>query len=296
VCGGVPIIRSLKEGLIANKIYRVFGIFNGTSNYILSSMDKENKNFEEVLLNAKKLGYAESNPSADLNGDDVAAKLKILSSLCFNSFLNKNIHVEGINQIDKDDIKYAKKLGYKIKLLGYAELIGKHIYQRVHPTLIKGSSYVASINGVLNAVIIDGSPVGQSIIQGEGAGPAATTSALISDISSILRGNIKFPFSISNKERKKLNFKQISDRTFSAYLRFEVIDKPGILSDITRIFSKNNVSIKRLVQDPNKNKGSSCIIIITHLSKDKSLNKIIKVINKKSYIKKRSKLIRIDDN
>ena len=296
VCGGVPIVRSLKEGLIANKINKVFGIFNGTSNYILSSMDKENKSFKEVLSNAKKFGYAEANPSADLNGGDVAAKLKILSSLCFNSFLNKNIHIEGIKDIDKDDIAYAKKLGFKIKLLGYAELIGKHIYQRVHPTLIKESSYVASIDGVLNAVIIDGMPVGRSIIQGAGAGPAATTSALISDISSILRGNIKFPFSISSKERKNLNFKKISDRSFSAYLRFEVIDKPGVLSNITHILSKNNVSVKRLVQDPNKNKGSSSIIIITHHSKDNSLNKIIKIINKRSYVKKKSKLIRIDDN
>ena len=295
VCGGVPIIRSLKEGVIANKINKVFGIFNGTSNYILSSMDKENKSFKEVLKNAQKLGYAESNPTSDLNGDDVASKLKILSSLCFNSFLNKNIHVEGIKDIDKDDINYAKRLGYKIKLLGYAELIGKNIFQRVHPTLIRNSSYVGSIDGVLNAVIIDGNPVGQSIIQGEGAGPAATTSALISDISSILRGNIKFPFSISNKERKNLNFKEISERFFSAYFRFNVIDKPGVMSNITQIFSRNKVSIKRLVQDPNKNKSSSSIIIITHPSKDKSLNRIIQTINKRSYVKKRSKLIRIDD-
>ena len=295
VCGGVPIIRSLKEGLIANKINKVFGIFNGTSNYILSSMDKENKSFNEVLKNAQKLGYAEANPTSDLNGDDVASKLKILSSLWFNSFLNKNIHVEGIKDIDKDDINYAKRLGYKIKLLGYAELIGKNIFQRVHPTLIRNSSYVGSIDGVLNAVIIDGNPVGQSIIQGEGAGPAATTSALISDISSILRGNIKFPFSISNKERKNLNFKDISERFFSAYFRFNVTDKPGVLSNITQIFSRNKVSIKRLVQDPNKNKSSSSIIIITHPSKDKSLNKIIQTINKRSYVKKRSKLIRIDD-
>ena len=295
VCGGVPIIRSLKEGLIANKINKVFGIFNGTSNYILSSMDKENKSFNEVLKNAQRLGYAESNPTSDLNGDDVASKLKILSSLCFNSFLNKNIHVEGIKDIDKDDINYAKRLGYKIKLLGYAELIGKNIFQRVHPTLIRNSSYVGSIDGVLNAVIIDGNPVGKSIIQGEGAGPAATTSALISDISSILRGNIKFPFSISNKERKNLNFKDISERFFSAYFRFNVTDKPGVLSNITQIFSRNKVSIKRLVQDPNKNKSSSSIIIVTHPSKDKSLNKIIQTINKRSYVKKRSKLIRIDD-
>ena len=296
VCGGVPIIRSLKEGLIANKINRVYGIFNGTSNYILSAMDKENKNFKDVLADAKKLGYAESNPLSDLNGDDVAAKLKILSSLCFNSFLDNNIYVEGIKEIDKTDIDNANKLGYKIKLLGFAEILNNSIYQRVHPTLIKKDSYVASIDGVLNAVIIDGKPVGQSIIQGEGAGPAATTSALISDISSILRGNIKFPFSVSGKERKKLKFNTLEERLFSAYLRFEVTDKPGVLSNITSIFSKNNVSIKRLVQNPNKNKKISSIIIVTHKSKNKFLNKILKEVAKKRFIKRKPKLIRIDDN
>ena len=127
VCGGVPIIRSLKEGLIANKIFKIYGIFNGTSNYILSSMEKQNKNFSDVLMNAKKLGYAESNPIADLNGDDVASKLKILSSLCFNSFLNNNIYVEGIKNVDKTDISIARKLGYKIKLLGFAEQIRNNI-------------------------------------------------------------------------------------------------------------------------------------------------------------------------
>jgi homoserine dehydrogenase len=296
VCGGVPIIRSLKEGLIANKISKIYGILNGTSNYILSSMSKKNKNFKEVLSDAKKLGYAESNPSADLNGDDVSSKLKILSSLCFNSFINHNIYVEGIKDIDKNDIVNANKLGYKIKLLGYAELLNNKINQRVHPTLIKKSSHIGDIDGVLNAVIVSGNPVGQSAIQGEGAGPSATTSALVSDISSILRGNIKFPFSLSEKERKKLKSSNIADLSFSAYLKFDVLDKPGVLSNITNIFSKNKVSIKRLVQDPNKGKKLSSIIIITHSSKDRYLNKIVKQISKKTYIKKKPKLIRIDDN
>ncbi|MDA8676754.1 homoserine dehydrogenase [Candidatus Pelagibacter bacterium] len=296
VCGGVPIIRSLKEGLIANKISKIYGILNGTSNYILSTMSKKNKNFNEVLSDAKKLGYAESNPSADLNGDDVSSKLKILSSLCFNSFINHNIYVEGIKDIDKNDIVNANKLGYKIKLLGYAELLNNKINQRVHPTLIKKSSHIADIDGVLNAVIVSGNPVGQSAIQGEGAGPSATTSALVSDISSILRGNIKFPFSLSEKERKRLKSSNIADLSFSAYLKLDVLDKPGVLSNITNIFSKNKVSIKRLVQDPNKGKKLSSIIIITHSSKDRYLNKIVKQISKKTYIKKKPKLIRIDDN
>ena len=296
VCGGVPIIRLLKEGLIANKISKVYGILNGTSNYILSAMDKQNKSFDVVLKNAKNLGYAESNPFSDLNGGDVAAKLKILSSLCFNSFLNNKIYVEGIKDIDKQDIDNSNKLGYKIKLLGYAEILNNIIYQRVHPTLVKKSSYIGSIDGVLNAVIIDGKPMGQSIIQGEGAGSSATTSALVSDISSILRGNIKFPFSLYDDERKTLKFHNINERFFSAYIRFEVLDKPGVLSNITNAFSKNKVSIKRLVQDPNHNKKSSSIVIITHKSKDKFLNKIIKEITKKNYIKRKPKLIRIDDN
>ena len=296
VCGGVPIIRSLKESLIANKITKIYGILNGTSNYILSTMDKENKTFKEVLYNAKKYGYAEANPSSDLNGEDVASKLKILSSLCFNSFLNNKIYVEGIEEIDKIDIDNANKLGFKIKLLGYTEFVDNKVYQRVHPTLIKKEAYAASVDGVLNAVIVDGKPLGQSIIQGEGAGPAATTSALVSDISSILRGNVKFPFSLSSKERKNLIFGDIRERLFSAYLRFEVQDKQGVLSNITNIFSKNNVSIKRLIQNPNKNKKISSIIIITHKSKNKYLDKILKEINKKSYIKRKSKLIRIDSN
>ena len=296
VCGGVPIIRSIKEGLIANKIKKIYGIFNGTSNYILSSMDKDKKNFLDVLSTAKKLGYAESNPSSDLNGDDVASKLKILSSLCFNSFLNNKIHIEGIKFIDKTDIINADKLGYKIKLLGIAELINNKICQRVHPSLVKKTSYIASIDGVLNAVIVDGDPVGQSTIQGEGAGPEATTSALISDISSILRGNIKYPFSISKKQRKKITSDDMINRVFSAYIKLDVKDKHGVLSNITSIFSSNRVSIKRLIQDPNPNKLSSSIVIITHNCKNDLLTKSLKKLEKKAYIIGKPKLIRIEND
>ena len=168
--------------------------------------------------------------------------------LSFSSFINKNIHIEGIKNIDSKDIKNANKLGYKIKLLGFSEILNNKLYQRVHPTLVKKSSYIASVNGVLDAVIVDGKPVGKNIIQGEGAGPSATTSALISDISSILRGNIKYPFGISNNKRKKYVDGKISDLFFSSYVRLDVKDKYGILSDITKTFSKNRVSIKRLLK------------------------------------------------
>ncbi len=296
VCGGVPIVRSIKEGLLANKITKVYGILNGTSNFILSSMGKDDLSFKEALKMAQDLGYAESNPKSDLNGEDVSAKLKILSSLCFNSYINKFIHVEGVKDIDKTDIQNANKLGYRIKLLGYSELLKNKICQRVHPVLIKHKSYIAGINGVLNAVIVDGKPVGQSVIQGEGAGPEATTSALVSDISSILRGNIKFPFSIPCDDRKKIKNELISNKIFSAYVRIDVKDKYGVLSDITKIFASNKVSIKRVLQNPFKSKNYSSIVIITHKSKDLYINRTLKTLNKKKYLIKKSKLIRIDEN
>ena len=295
VCGGVPIVRSIKESFISNNITKVQGIFNGTSNFILSSMDKYNLSFDEALLKAQKLGYAERRPSSDINGNDVSSKLKILSALCFNSLINNNIYVEGINSVDQIDINNANKLGYKIKLLGVSEYKKKKITQRVHPCLVKSSSYIASINGVLNAVIINGKPVGESIIQGEGAGPEPTTSALISDLTSIMRGNIKYPFSISNKERKKLKFDTISNQIFSAYIRLDVTDEHGVLSNITNSFAINRVSIKRLIQNPTKSKKFSSIIIITHKAKDSNLSSTIKSLTTKKYIIKKPKLIRINE-
>ncbi len=295
VCGGVPIIRSIKEGLIANRINRIYGIFNGTSNYILSSMDKNKTSFKETLNSAIKFGYAETNPTSDLDGQDVASKVKILTCLGFNSFLNPNIHVEGIKDIDNEDIINANKLGYKIKLLGFSEILNNKIYQRVHPTLVKISSYIASVNGVLNAVIIDGKPIGKNIIQGEGAGPSPTTSALISDISSIMRGNIKYPFAISNLKRKRIKNGKIDELYFSSYIRLNVKDKHGVLSDVTKTFSKNKVSIKRVLQSPYKLKKNSSIIIITHSCKDLNIQKTLKVLAKKSYIIKRPKLLRIEN-
>ena len=294
VCGGLPIIRSIKEGLIANTVHKIYGIFNGTSNYILSSMDKDKISFKNALINAQQKGYAESNPSSDINGDDVSAKLKILSSLYFNTYINNNIHVEGINKIDQIDIHNANQLGFKIKLLGIGEIKNNKIVQRVHPCFIKKSSYIASIDGVLNAVIIEGKPVGQSVIQGEGAGAAPTTSALISDISSILRGNIKYPFSISNKERKKIKFDSIVNQSFSYYVRLDVYDKHGVLSNITNVFAKNKVSIKRLIQNPLVSKQYSSIVLITHRTKDLNLNKVTKILSNKKYLIKDPKLIRIE--
>jgi len=200
VAGGVPIIRAIKEGLILNKISKIYGILNGTTNFILTSMESKKKNFNDVLDDAKKLGFAETNPASDLNGNDSAAKLRILSSLAFNKKISKNqILTEGIQNINLTDIIHSKKLGYKIKLLSISEIRSNKLIERVHPCLISSNSSLSNIGGVLNSIVVDGFPVGKSIFQGEGAGPGATTSALISDLCSVLRGNIKYPFGISSK-------------------------------------------------------------------------------------------------
>ena len=295
VAGGIPIIRSIKEGLIANKINKIYGILNGTTNFILSSMESSRKNFYEVLDNAKKLGFAESNPVSDLNGSDSAAKLRILSSIAFNTNISKNkILTEGIQNINLTDILYAKKFGYKIKLLSISEIKMNQLIERVHPCLISNDSFLANINGVLNAIVIDAMPVGKSVLQGEGAGAGPTSSALISDLCSILRGNIKYPFGISSKLRTKIIKFNILKHTSSSYLRIEVKDLPGVLSSITKIFAKNRISIKNLLQNPDKKNKKATIIIITHKNLEKNYNNLFSNLTKNKFVLKKPTFIRIE--
>ena len=229
VAGGIPILRSIKEGVATNKISKVFGILNGTCNYILSEMENLNQNFENVLKKAQELGYAEpGNPKLDLNGYDAFAKVRILSALCFNSKVAKNdCLMEGIEKIELKDISIANQLNMRIKLLGISEIINNQLFERVHPCLVSKSSYIGNVNGVMNAVIVNGKPVGESIMQGEGAGPGPTSSSLLSDLLSILRGNIKYPFGSPTNKRKQLKYYNINNYSNSLYLRFEVKDVPG---------------------------------------------------------------------
>ena len=295
VAGGVPIIRSLKDGLISNKINKIYGILNGTTNYVLSSMEENKKTFSEVLEKAKKLGFAESNPIADLNGTDAAAKIKILSSIAYNKTISKNkILVEGIQHINLVDIKHSKALGYKIKLLAISEIKNNKLLERVHPCLVSKDSRIANINGVLNAIVIDGFPIGRSILQGEGAGPGPTTSSLISDLCSVLRGNVKYPFGVSYLNRKKIDQFDILNRDLSSYLRINVKDQPGVLSSITKIFSKNKISIKNLIQAPDKKRKIASIAIITHENKEKNFKNLIKNLTKNKFVIKKPTFIRIE--
>ncbi len=297
VAAGIPIIRNIKEGLISNKIFKLVGILNGTSNYILSRMETTGKNLNEILSEAKTHGYAESNAKSDLDGTDVASKIKILSSLCFKTLISENnILVNGIENIETKDIINAKKLGYRIKLLGITEIKKKSIFERVHPTLVDANSYIGNINGVFNAAIINSNPVGQSIMQGEGAGPGPTSSGLMSDLYSILRGNIKYPFITAHKMRKKIKIFNHLNYAFSCYLRFEVLDKPGVLSSITRQLAENKISIKRLLQIPDKKKKIASIIIITHNTLEKRIIKCLDKLRKNDSLIKSPTFIRVGDN
>jgi len=270
VGGGIPILRTIKEGLATNKISKVYGILNGTCNYILSEMESSKETFFNVLKKAQKLGYAEpGNPKLDLNGYDALAKVKILSSLSFNKKISKNKSLmEGIENIESKDFDIAEQLSLRIKLLGITEIVDNKLFERVHPCLVKKNTYIANVTGVMNAVILEGKPVGESVLQGEGAGPGPTSSALMSDLLSILRGNIKYPFGISHIKRKQIKTYDVNNYVNSLYLRFEVKDKPGVLSQITRQLAKYKISIQRLIQIPDNLKKKASIIIITHNVKE----------------------------
>ena len=294
VGGGIPVLRTIKDGLATNKINKVVGILNGTSNYILSQMQKTKKSFKNVLKEAQKLGFAEANPKFDLDGSDVLAKIRILSSLSFNKKISKNICLRnGIENIELKDIDMAEKLDLRVKLLGITEIINNKLFERVHPCLIRKDNYIANIDGVMNAVILEGNPVGKSVLQGEGAGPGPTSSALMSDLLSILRGNIKFPFGISSTKRKKIISYDQNQYSNSLYLRFEVKDKPGVLSQITKQLANYKISIDRLIQIPDHKRKRASIVIITHKAKELNSSKCLKLFKSNKNVLKTPILIRL---
>tara|TARA_A100000164_G_C21915679_1_gene778096 strand:- start:666 stop:1967 length:1302 start_codon:yes stop_codon:yes gene_type:complete len=295
VAGGIPIIRSMKEGLSSNKITRIHGILNGTTNYILSEMEKSNEPFQDVLKKAQRLGYAEpNNPKLDLNGFDAFAKIRILSALAFKNKISKNNCImEGIEKIELKDIKISNQLDYRIKLLGISEIIKGKLFETVHPCLVSKGSYIGNVNGVMNAVILNAKPVGQVILQGEGAGPGPTSSSLISDLISTIKGNVTYPFIIPSSKRKFASNYNNDNYSNSLYLRFEVRDEPGVLSMITKCLAKFKISIKRIIQNPNKVNKKATIIIITHKVSELNSNKCLNILGKNRNILKKPILIRI---
>ena len=258
-------------------------------------MENTKDSFTNVLKKAQKHGYAEpGNPKLDLNGYDALAKIRILSSLSFNKNISKKkCLMEGIENIEFKDIEISKQLNYRIKLLGITELVNNKLFERVHPCLVKRDTYIANVSGVMNAVILNGYPVGESVLQGEGAGPGPTSSALMSDLLSILRGNIKFPFGVSSKKRKSISTYDVMKYSNSLYLRFEVNDKPGVLSQITKSLASSNISVERLIQIPDHKNKKASIIIITHETNELNANKCLKSLNTNKNILKIPTRIRL---
>ena len=295
VAGGIPILRTIKEGLATNKITKVYGILNGTSNYILSEMRNSKDSFANVLKKAQKLGYAEpGNPKLDLNGFDAFAKVRILSALAFNTKISKHkCLMEGIEKIELKDIEIANQLNLRIKLLGISEIINNQLFETVHPCLVSKNSYIGNVTGVMNAVILEGKPVGESILQGEGAGPGPTSSSLLSDLISILNGSIKKPFGISSNKRKSIKCYGVDHYKNSLYLRFEVKDKPGVLSKITNRLAKYKISVKRLIQTPDKKNNKATVVIITHKTNELNSKNCLSIFSKDKNILKYPTLIRI---
>jgi len=295
VAGGIPILRTIKEGLATNKISKVYGILNGTTNYILTEMENSNDTFINVLKKAQSLGYAEpGNPKFDLNGTDAFAKVRILSSLSFNNKISKQkCLMEGIEDIELKDIEMADQLNLRIKLLGVSEMINNQLFETVHPTMVSKNSYIGNVNGVMNAVIIEGKPIGETVLQGEGAGPGPTSSSLLSDLLSILRGNIKHPFGISSKKRKIIKCYNLDNYSNSLYLRFVVKDKPGVLSEITNRLAKYKISVKRIIQTPDKKNNKATIVIITHKTTELNSKNCLSIFKKNKNIIKKPIYIRV---
>ena len=295
VAGGIPILRTIKEGLATNKINKIYGILNGTTNYILSEMENSQEPFKKVLAKAQSLGYAEpGNPKLDLNGFDAFAKVRILSALAFNNRISKNKCImEGIQNIELKDIKIANQLNLRIKLLGISQIIDDKLFETVHPCLVSKNTYIGNVNGVMNAVITEGKPVGNSVLQGEGAGPGPTSSSLLSDLLSILRGNLRYPFGIAFKNRKSIKPFNNDMYSNSLYIRFEVKDKQGVLSYITNRLSKYKISVKRIIQTPDRKSRSATIVVITHKTTEINVRNCLSIFKRNKNIFQIPALIRL---
>ncbi len=297
VAGGVPIIKSIREGLLCNNFSMIMGILNGTSNYILSSMVDGDSDFKSALKEAQKQGYAEKDPSLDIEGWDSAHKIAILSLLAFGKRVKmKDIYVEGIKKISLIDIKYAKELGYSVKLLAVAKRDKNELSVRVHPTLLPSNDLLSSVSGVYNAILIDADLVGRQVFYGEGAGKLPTASAVLSDImdlsGAVLYGK-KSDKIIAPKKLEIKKIKKMDDIESRYYVHFSAIDEPGVLGKIADELGKYGISIASVVQKERREAHVVPIVMLTHKAKEKHIKTALKKIDKLSVIKRKSVIIRI---
>lgn len=301
VGGGIPIIISNKESYVANNIKSIYGIMNGTCNYILSTMSKEGLDFDVVLKSAQEKGYAEADPSFDIDGIDAAHKLSILIMLSYGQFIRFNkFYVEGIRNISNLDISYSDELGYVIKLLAIAKAKETGIEAGVYPALVKKGTQMADVSGVFNAIYMVGDALGPTMLYGMGAGMMPTGSAVVGDITQIAKtlnntyNNCYIPRFFEDKNYS--NLIPMSEKTGNYYLRFQVKDKPGVLGKITSVLGEHSISIESVIQKGKEpNGGDVQVVMMTHESREKDLKNAIKKINRFSFVNNRSNFIRIEN-
>jgi homoserine dehydrogenase len=302
VGGGIPIIRVMKEGLAANRIESIYGIVNGTANYILTKMTDEGDAFDPVLKEAMAHGYAEADPTYDIEGIDSAHKLAILASLAFGTPIPfDRVYTEGISGITPLDIEYAKGFGYKIKLLGITKLAGDEIEARVHPTMIPESTLLADVDGVLNAIYVNGNAAGPTLYYGRGAGALPTASAVVGDLVEIVRdilhgGTDRVPLCAYPEEhRHSLSVRDMDHVRSKYFLRFATADQPGVLSTISGILADFGISIASVIQKGRKTDGPVPIVMLTHVAQEKNVKEALAKIDTLEIVASPTVLIRIED-
>ncbi|MDO9226304.1 MAG: homoserine dehydrogenase [Pseudomonadota bacterium] len=283
VAGGIPIIKALREGLSANRIQWLAGIINGTTNFILSEMRDKGLSFETVLKEAQRLGYAEADPTFDIEGIDAAHKATLMASIAFGIPVQfDKAHVEGISSLDAIDIKYAEQLGYRIKLLGIAKRQVNGVELRVHPTLIPTKRLIANVEGAMNAVLVQGDAVGATLYYGKGAGAEPTASAVIADLVDVTRLATADPqnrvphLAFQPDQLSDLPILPLEEVETACYLRLRALDKPGVLADVTRILADLNISIEAMIQnEPAEGEDHADVVLLTHVAREKDINAAI---------------------
>jgi len=297
VAGGIPIIKVLREGLIANNILAIYGIINGTSNYILTKMTNEKVDFSLALKEAQRLGYAEADPTFDIEGIDTAHKLTILSSLSYGiPFLYNDVYKEGITKITAMDIEFAIELGYKIKLLAILKAANSEIEMRVHPTMVPNDYLISKVDGVFNAIYVEGDAVGSTLYYGRGAGDMPTGSAVVADIVDIGERIIRSQKSRVRSQKKAAEFKirKMEDVDSKYYFRFSALDKPGVLSKISGILGSYNISIASVIQKGRRIGGAVPLVVLTHLAKEKDVTQAIREIDQLPVVSDKTLFIRVE--
>ena len=280
VAGGIPVIKGLRDGASANRIERVYGILNGTCNYILTEMEKHGRAFDDVLKDAQEIGYAEADPGFDIDGIDAAHKLAILAALSFGKALDfAGVEIDGIRNIMAADIGQAKALGYRIRLLGMARIDDGKLFQRVTPYLVPEGHPLAHIEGSTNAVVAEGNFSGRLMFQGAGAGEGPTASAVVADLIDIARGDTGTVFAAPASKMEACERAESGNRTGKSYVRFIVADKPGVLAEITAAMRDANVSIESLIQTEKTDEGSVLISMVTHDSRERNVSKSLAALS-----------------